>query len=104
MAVSAGFDAYERDPIGVLGVTNDGFTIIGEYFRQIVSELKIPFANFLEGGYNVQSLPNLLSAYISPFIQESQENKISNISLTPSQQTIATVNQSKNLLGDYWQL
>ncbi len=104
LAISAGFDAYERDPIGVLGVTTDGFSVIGEYIKQIASELGIPFAHFLEGGYNIQSLPKLVSSYITPFIQKDQEKKFSDISLEPSDQTIAVVNRSKKLLSDYWQL
>lgn len=101
LAISAGFDAYERDPIGVLGVTVDGFSVIGTYIKQIASELEIPFAHFLEGGYNIQSLPNLVSSYIAPFIQDQE--KRSHL-LEPSDQTIATVNRSKGLLSDYWQL
>ncbi|MFX1285134.1 MAG: histone deacetylase [Promethearchaeota archaeon] len=101
LAISAGFDAYERDPIGILGVTVDGFSVIGKYINRIASELEIPFAHFLEGGYNIQSLPTLVSSYITPFIQDRVET--SHL-LEPSDQTIATVNRSKGLLGDYWQL
>ena len=104
LAISAGFDAYERDPIGVLGVTVDGFSVIGEYIRQTASELKIPFAHFLEGGYNIQSLPKLVSSYITPFTQEEQKEDFIDVSLKPSDQTISTVNQSKKLLSDYWSL
>lgn len=52
LAISAGFDAYERDPIGAIGVTIDDFSVIGECIRQTASELKIPFAHFLEGVFN----------------------------------------------------
>ncbi|UCE14890.1 MAG: histone deacetylase [Candidatus Heimdallarchaeota archaeon] len=104
LAISAGFDAFEKDPIGVLGVTSEGFSMIGAYILKISSELNIPFANFLEGGYNIYSLPKLISSYISPFIQDDQERNYYDISLHPNDQTIATVNRAKNILSDYWQL
>lgn len=104
LAISAGFDAYEKDPIGVLGVTSEGFSMIGAYILQISSELNIPFANFLEGGYNIGSLPKLISSYISPFIQKDPERNFYDTTLHPNDQTIATVNRAKNILSDYWQV
>ena len=104
LAISAGFDAYEKDPIGVLGVTNRGFSNIGSYIHQIVSDLDIPFANFLEGGYNIQMLPNLVSSYINPLIHPENDYDQTIQSLKPNTQTLDTVNQAKNLLKDYWEL
>ena len=107
LAISAGFDAYEKDPLGVLGISREGFAVIGSYIKSIISELHIPCANFLEGGYNIQMLPSLLSSYISPLISEaelefndiSRENKYDKI---PSDQTKSTISQAKVLLKDYW--
>ena len=104
LAVSAGFDGYERDPIGVLGITHEGFSMIGTYIHRISSELNIPFANFLEGGYNIQMLPDLLSSYISPLIHPDQEFPESYKQLKPVNHTISTLNESKEILSDYWEL
>ncbi|MFW9904733.1 MAG: histone deacetylase [Candidatus Thorarchaeota archaeon] len=104
LAISAGFDAYERDPIGVLGVTCEGFSMIGTFIHRISSELNIPFANFLEGGYNIQMLPDLLSSYISPLIHPDQEFPESSRPLEPNNQTLTTLSQSKKILRDYWEL
>lgn len=104
LAISAGFDAYEKDPIGVLGVTNQGFSNIGSYVHQIVSDLDIPFANFLEGGYNIQMLPNLVSSYINPLIHPENDYDLTIQSLKPNTQTLDTVNKAKKLLKDYWEL
>ncbi len=104
LAVSVGFDAYERDPIGVLGVTCEGFSMIGTFIHRISSELNIPFANFLEGGYNIQMLPDLLSSYISPLIHPDQEFPESSRPLEPDNQTLTTLNQSKEILSNYWEL
>ena len=104
LAISVGFDAYERDPIGILGVTSEGFSKIGSLIHSISSELDIPFANFLEGGYNIQMLPKLLSAYILPLIHPDEEfHEISN-QLEPNNQTLSTLGRSKKLLSDYWEL
>lgn len=59
VAVSAGFDAYERDPLA------DG-TLLAEDFHWLGRELralKIPFFSLLEGGYS-RDLPELILAYL----------------------------------------
>ncbi|GAG83849.1 unnamed protein product, partial [marine sediment metagenome] len=104
LAISAGFDAYEKDPIGVLGVTTEGFSIIGAYIKHIASELNIPFANYLEGGYNIEMLPKLVSSYIEPLIQNEKEYYDINQPLNPNSQTISTIDQAKKLLKDYWEI
>lgn len=104
LAISAGFDAYERDPIGILGVTIEGFSVIGSLINQISSELDIPFANYLEGGYNIQMLPKMLSSYINPFIHPDQDYSNLSSQLTPNIQTQLTLDQSKKILKNYWEL
>jgi len=59
IAVSAGFDAYSKDPIA-------HETLEAEDFHWIGSELRntgIPFYSVLEGGYS-DDLPNLIEAYL----------------------------------------
>jgi acetoin utilization deacetylase AcuC-like enzyme len=59
VAVSAGFDAYARDPLA------DG-TLLAEDFFWLgteLSALKIPFFSLLEGGYS-RDLPELIFAYL----------------------------------------
>ena len=104
LAISAGFDAYERDPIGVLGVTVNGFAYIGKALKEITDNLKIPHAHFLEGGYNINLLPELVSAYISPFIGESEAVGQFNPSLHLKEETKETVQSSKRILKEYWSL
>jgi acetoin utilization deacetylase AcuC-like enzyme len=110
LAISSGFDAYERDPIGVLGVTENGFTLIGAYMNHITNELKIPMANFLEGGYSIQMLPILLSSYITPIIHPERQDYLTeyisktSASLKPRKETFSTIDQAKKLLSDFWEL
>ena len=56
--VSAGFDAHEDDPLAGMRVTEDGF-------RQLASRsaaLGPRVAAVLEGGYNLETLPQLVAA------------------------------------------
>ena len=59
ISVSAGFDAYARDPLAA-------GTLLAEDFQWLGSELgalKIPFFSLLEGGYS-KDLPELIFAYL----------------------------------------
>jgi acetoin utilization deacetylase AcuC-like enzyme len=63
--VSAGFDAYENDPIGGLAVTRREFRRFGHRLRSLAEECcGGRIASVLEGGYNVQELPLCIEAYL----------------------------------------
>ena len=59
IAVSAGFDAYARDPIAQETLEADDFWAIGDLIRR----QEIPFYSVLEGGYS-DDLPGLIFAYL----------------------------------------
>jgi acetoin utilization deacetylase AcuC-like enzyme len=59
IAVSAGFDAYERDPLANGTLTAEDFFWLG----QELCATKIPFFSLLEGGYS-NDLPELILAYL----------------------------------------
>jgi acetoin utilization deacetylase AcuC-like enzyme len=59
IAVSAGFDAYVRDPLANGTLLAEDFFWLG----QELSEMKIPFFSLLEGGYS-SDLPELIFAYL----------------------------------------
>jgi acetoin utilization deacetylase AcuC-like enzyme len=59
VAVSAGFDAYARDPLAQGTLRAEDFHWLG---REL-SALKIPFFSLLEGGYS-RELPELILAYL----------------------------------------
>lgn len=59
IAVSAGFDAYARDPIAQETLEADDFWAIGDLIRR----QGIPFYSVLEGGYS-DDLPGLIFAYL----------------------------------------
>ena len=59
VGVSAGFDAYARDPLAQGTLEAEDFHWLGENFRK----LGVPVFNLLEGGYSVD-LPDLIFAYL----------------------------------------
>ncbi len=59
VAVSAGFDAYARDPLAEGSLLAEDFHWLGQELRA----LKIPFFSLLEGGYS-RDLPELIFAYL----------------------------------------
>lgn len=65
--VSAGFDAYERDPITEMTLMRQDFATLGQWLR----ESGRPAAGVLEGGYSVE-LPLLIDAFLSAWENDVQ--------------------------------
>jgi acetoin utilization deacetylase AcuC-like enzyme len=63
--VSAGFDAHEDDPLAGMAVTADGFRELAARCARLAPR----FAAVLEGGYNLETLPELLGKAIQGFTQ-----------------------------------
>jgi acetoin utilization deacetylase AcuC-like enzyme len=59
IVVSAGFDAYLRDPLADGTLLDEDFHWIGQTLRS----LNVPLVNLLEGGYS-RDLPELIFAYL----------------------------------------
>ncbi len=52
IAISAGFDTYERDPLASLGLSSGCYRLIGRK----IAQLELPTFAVLEGGYDLESL------------------------------------------------
>ena len=63
--VSAGFDAYVRDPITELGLEVEDFSALGRW----IHDSGQPAAALLEGGYS-DELPQLLDAFLCGWAAE----------------------------------
>ncbi|MDE3190861.1 MAG: histone deacetylase [Acidobacteriota bacterium] len=63
LIVSAGFDAHEEDPLASMNVTADGFREMAG--RCAASAPRV--AAVLEGGYNLETLPELVGAALDGF-------------------------------------
>lgn len=59
VAVSAGFDAYARDPLAQETLEAEDYYWLGQSFRG----LGLPVFSLLEGGYS-DDLPELILAYL----------------------------------------
>lgn len=59
VAVSAGFDAYARDPLAQETLEAEDYCWLGESFRK----MGVPVMSLLEGGYS-EDLPDLILAYL----------------------------------------
>jgi acetoin utilization deacetylase AcuC-like enzyme len=63
LLVSAGFDAYARDPLLQLTLERDDFAELG----QRLSKINVPVAVALEGGYS-NELPELIDAFLAAWV------------------------------------
>lgn len=63
--VSAGFDAYARDPITDMSLEIDDFATLGGWLR----DTQLPAAAVLEGGYSAD-LPQLIEAFLAAWAGE----------------------------------
>jgi acetoin utilization deacetylase AcuC-like enzyme len=61
--VSAGFDAHVEDPLAGMNVTEDGFRELARRCKALAPRC----AAVLEGGYNLSTLPRLVSAALEGF-------------------------------------
>jgi acetoin utilization deacetylase AcuC-like enzyme len=61
--VSAGFDAYVRDPVTALSLEVEDYATLGSWLRQAA----LPTAAVLEGGYSAD-LPQLIDAFLTAWV------------------------------------
>jgi acetoin utilization deacetylase AcuC-like enzyme len=64
--ISAGFDAYARDPITTMTLEAEDFAELGRWVR----DARRPAAAVLEGGYS-QDLPMLIDSFLTGWAQQS---------------------------------
>jgi acetoin utilization deacetylase AcuC-like enzyme len=68
LVVSAGFDAWHNDPLGGMRVTREGYESWGRMLGELAArQLDGRVVSVLEGGYDIEALPDLVVAYVSAF-------------------------------------
>jgi acetoin utilization deacetylase AcuC-like enzyme len=63
LLVSAGFDAHDQDPLADMRLSTSGFTELARRCRVLAPRV----AAVLEGGYNLETLPDLVAAALEGF-------------------------------------
>jgi acetoin utilization deacetylase AcuC-like enzyme len=63
--VSAGYDAHRADPLGGLRFTDAGYGSLSRRLSAIASELQVPIALLLEGGYDLVALRGSLASTVA---------------------------------------
>jgi acetoin utilization deacetylase AcuC-like enzyme len=65
LLLSAGFDAWQADPLGGMRVTRDGFRAWGDWLRELAAEVcGGRVLAVLEGGYDLANLPLLVEDHL----------------------------------------
>jgi acetoin utilization deacetylase AcuC-like enzyme len=62
--VSAGYDAHRADPLGGLHFTDAGYGSLSRRLSAVASELQVPIALLLEGGYDLAALRGSLATTV----------------------------------------
>ena len=75
LLLSAGFDAWQNDPLGGMRVTEAGFRSWGDRLRELAAEVcGGRILAVLEGGYDLRSLPRLVEAHLEGLAGLAQIN------------------------------
>ncbi|MDW8003119.1 MAG: histone deacetylase, partial [Deltaproteobacteria bacterium] len=99
--VSAGFDAYHKDPLGGMLLTEGGYGALTRILNSLardVCEGRLLFV--LEGGYDLEGLRNSVKRVIEELKTSSV---LSDREWQPSKKAIETVETVKKKLEPYWQ-
>jgi len=64
--ISAGFDAWQRDPLAGMQVTEEGFASWGRWLGELADEVcDGRLLAVLEGGYDLSAVPRLVAAFLA---------------------------------------
>ncbi len=98
--VSAGFDAYQVDPLGGMLVTSEGFARLTRFVMQLAEEnCRGNIAFLLEGGYNTAEI----GLIVKSVTEEILDLKVSDPGFDPKR-TICehTVSETRRVYSKFW--
>ncbi|MGH7817804.1 MAG: histone deacetylase family protein [Candidatus Binatia bacterium] len=104
--VSAGFDPHRRDPLGGMGVTEEGFAAMAQRLLAVAEKFSSTRAVFLlEGGYDLVGLKNSVAAVLDamqrPDRQLSTTLNLSESRIEPLIRRIQQVHEKYNISKSY---
>jgi acetoin utilization deacetylase AcuC-like enzyme len=100
--VSAGFDAHEDDPLGGMGVTDDGYRTLARKLINLAKDCcEGRLAAVLEGGYDLDALGRSVRGVIEEMLLDGKKDDHS-VAGQPTASTAQTIDELKHLLRPYW--
>ena len=103
MLVSAGFDAHERDPLGGMRVTTEGFASMTAMLRQMADEhCAGRIVLVTEGGYDLRALGACLRAAVGVLAADSCPVVNWPTVSVASSRGVAAASATKAALTKYW--
>lgn len=100
--VSAGFDTYEHDPLGQMGITVEGYTLLAKSLGEMADQVcnsKIVY--LLEGGYNITGLLDSVQGILRFLMGKTDPASIND----PGMETVQVqeyLSDLSKLFGKYW--
>ncbi len=104
IAVSAGFDGHELDPLTDLEYSNISYALIGYFLRRVIEEYRVKgLVITLEGGYSVglkTGIAEFIKAFLSP--NERLDRLLSRLSRDCKARYAVLVNEVSRIIERYW--
>ncbi len=104
IAVSAGFDGHELDPLTDLEYSDLSYALIGYFLRYVIEEYRIKgLVITLEGGYSVglkTGIVEFIKAFLSP--DEGLGRLLSKLSRDYKVRYAVLVNEVSSIIEKYW--
>jgi acetoin utilization deacetylase AcuC-like enzyme len=105
LLVSAGFDAHERDPLGGMRVTSEGFSAMTLALREVAEECCAGrIAAVTEGGYDLRALAETLRGVVSVLSASPQKARWPVGELVSAVRGRRAVDAAKTALARFWRL
>jgi len=105
--LSAGFDAYFKDPLGGMRITPEGFAALARILLNIADKCcKGRFVAVLEGGYHVAGLAKSAKSVLEEMLDESHfsQEKFSALNQEMDENTDRLIRQVTSTIRPFWNI
>jgi acetoin utilization deacetylase AcuC-like enzyme len=98
LLISAGYDAYEFDPLGSMKISRAGFSEMAKRAFAMMNHKRT--VAFLEGGYNTSALGTLVSDVLLTWLGDAPHNEALSNQQNPDAKRV--VQSTKEIHHGYW--
>jgi acetoin utilization deacetylase AcuC-like enzyme len=105
--LSAGFDAYFKDPLGGMRITPEGFAALARILLNIANKCcKGRFVAVLEGGYHVAGLAKSAKCVLEEMLDENHfsQEKFSALNQEMDENTDRLIRQVTSTIRPFWNI